>query len=416
MATATRAPQRQSAPVPRETDDSPPLEHFIPLRKAELIEALCSQPNLTAAEIDKFRRLCALLDATLHFEYHTHLEELKSAYASFDPDADTQSLVAPSEPERGLQLDALFDRFTWLLERANFRKLTQADVEQALNAASHQGLHLEIDFDCFDRLDIYSRGEATQTQRRRTWKRLYRFDEAHVQIFRRLVIIFKLRSGKQLTRKLDTDDVFIKLFKDIPKVDLEMLLPGTRVRMSLLDRCKIIMPTVSGLAISAFKAVKGALVAAAAGIYGILAVLGMTVGYGVKSFYGYLQTKQKYQLNLTESLYYQNLDNNAGVLCRLLDEAEEQENREAVLGYFFLWQQMTGEAATADELDRRIERFLGDALAKPVDFEVSDALEKLLRLGLAERVGGHRYTAVPLDDALRALDRAWDNYFSYHAA
>ena len=74
------------------------------------------------------------------------------------------------------------------------------------------------------------------------------------------------------------------------------------------------------------------MIAAAAGIYGILAVVGVTAGYGVKSFFGYLRTKQKYQLNLTESLYYQNLDNNAGVLCRLLDEAEEQENREAVLG------------------------------------------------------------------------------------
>ncbi len=64
-------------------------------------------------------------------------------------------------------------------------------------------------------------------------------------------------------------------------------------------------------------------------------MLGVTCGYGVRSFYGYLQTKQKYQLNLTESLYYQNLDNNAGVISRLLDEAEEQENREAVLAYTF---------------------------------------------------------------------------------
>ena len=41
----------------------------------------------------------------------------------------------------------------------------------------------------------------------------------------------------------------MKLFKDIPRQDLDMLLPGTRFRMTLLDRGKILLPTLSGLAI-----------------------------------------------------------------------------------------------------------------------------------------------------------------------
>ena len=51
----------------------------------------------------------------------------------------------------------------------------------------------------------------------------------------------------------------------------------------------------------------------------------------------YQSTRQAYHLMLTQSLYYQNLDNNAGVLTRLLDEAEEQECREVLLGYYCLW-------------------------------------------------------------------------------
>jgi hypothetical protein len=391
------------------------LEHFIPLRKADLIDRLCQQPGLSPAECDGFRRLCQLLDATLHFEYHTHLEDLKSAYATFDPDSDTQSLTTLSEREQQSRLNLLFDRFTWLLERANFCRLSHEDLEKALAAASHHGLSLEVDFEVFDRLEIYSRGEVIGTQQRRNWKRLYRVEHVQVPVFQRLVIIFRLRPG-HVTRKLDTQDVFIKLFKDIPKMDLEMLLPGTRVKMSLLDRIKIMMPTLSGLAVSAFKAFKGALLAAAAGIYGILALLGVTLGYGVKSFFGYLQTKQKYQLNLTESLYYQNLDNNAGVVCRLLDEAEEQENREAVLAWFFLWRHANPRGTLADTLDRHIETFLAEALGRPIDFEVDDALSKLLRLGLAHQGTDGRYSSVPLAAALENLDRAWDNYFSYNAA
>jgi hypothetical protein len=414
----------------------PHLEHFIPWRKAELIDRLIAQPGLTPAEQDGFKRFCELLGATLHFEYLAQFDDLKNAYAPFDPDADTLHLNKLSYTERQQHLDVLFERFTWLLERANFCRLTQEDFQQALDSVSHHGLSLEVDFEFFERLEIFSRGEVLQTQQYRNWKRLYQVEESQVPTFQRLVLIFRLRPGRHKTRKFDTQDVFIKLFKDIPKPDLEMLLPGTRVKISLKDRLKIVMPTVSGVAVSVYKALKGALLAAAAGIYGVLAVLGVTCGYGVRSFYGYLQTKQKYQLNLTESLYYQNLDNNAGVISRLLDEAEEQENREAVLAYYFLWRKLDVRGSTADELgwknramqntiansftpeelDQRIEQFLSESLGRPIDFEVDDALAKLIRMKLVQEIPGGRYVAVSLVEALETLDRAWDNYFPYSNA
>jgi hypothetical protein len=392
------------------------LEHFIPLRKAELIERLCREPGMSASDQLGFRRLCELLDATFHYEYRARFEELQNAYAPFDCDSDTQSLVEPSATERRAQLELLFQRFDWLMERANFQRVSRSDLENALQSVGDHGLRLEIDLDSFDRLEMYCRGELKRTQLRRTWKRLYRLEQIELPVYQRLVIIFRLRDGRRTTRRVDTQDVFIKLFKDVPKDDLEILLPGTRIKMSLKDRIKIIMPTVSGLAVSIYKAFKGALLAAAAGLYGILAVIGVTCGYGVRSFYGYLQTKQRYQLNLTESLYYQNLDNNAGVIARLLSEAEEQENREAVLAYFFLWREAIGRVMTADQLDLRIEQFLSDCLGRPVDFEVEDALAKLLRLGLVRQAFGNHYLPVPLGEALETLDRSWDNYFRYNAA
>jgi hypothetical protein len=138
-------------------------EHFIPLRKAELIDRLCQQPGLSSADLSGFRRLCQLLDATLHFEYHSHFEDLKTAYAPFDPDADTHSLITPTDSQRQTQVAHLFDRFNWLLERANFQRLSKVDLENALAAVSDHGLSLEVDFDFFDRLEMYSRGEVTET-------------------------------------------------------------------------------------------------------------------------------------------------------------------------------------------------------------------------------------------------------------
>jgi hypothetical protein len=132
----------------------------------------------------------------------------------------------------------------------------------------------------------------------------------------------------------------------------------------------------------------------------------------VKSFFGYLQTKDKYHLHLTRSLYYQNLDNNAGVFTRLLYEAEQQDLREALLGYALLRGHAGEPGWTAEELDRYAEGWLQARLGTLVDFEVHDALQKLVRWGLAQRLPGERYAAVSAEEAVRRLDARWDAWFT----
>jgi hypothetical protein len=238
-----------------------------------------------------------------------------------------------------------------------------------------------------------------------------------VPVYQRLVVIFRLHSYRTIDGHLDGQTVHIKIFKNIPKVDLEMLLPGSRVKMTLVDQSKILLPTVSGVAMTGWKLFQGAVVVAVTGMYGLftyLALIAATLGYGVKSFFGYLRTQQKYQLSLTRNLYYQNLDNNAGVLFRLLDEAEEQECREAILAYFFLWRRAGQSGWSSDRLDGEIEAFLTRETNVSIDFEVGDALDKLKRLGLVEIDDNGLLRAVSIERALELLDRAWDNLFCYN--
>lgn len=146
---------------------------------------------------------------------------------------------------------------------------------------------------------------------------------------------------------------------------------------------------------------------AAFGLYSILTLVGI-IGYGVRSFYGYLNTKQKYQLNLTESLYYQNLDNNAGVLFRLLDEAEEQEAREAMLAYFFLWRQT--HRPKAGRPSNSIDRLrTGCKSPRPAASISKSAMRdlKLIRLGVAEVLPDGNLKAVGLARAIDQLQHAW---------
>jgi hypothetical protein len=396
-------------------------EHFIPLRKSDLIDLLCRQPGMTQGERDAFRRLAQLLSASIHFEHHRRLEELKDAYAPFDPDADTRSVREVTPEQKKEKLSDLMGRFVWLLERANFKRLSREDIRDAMNAVSMWGVNVDVDFNVYDELEVFCRGEGVQirtlphTLVRKLARRRVRTIE--LPIYQRLVLILRLKPGKHVPPGVDTSHVHIKVFKDIPKIDLEMLLPGTRVFMSMKDRVKLGLSFGTGLTMTCYKMV-GPVLGLAAGaslsMTALLGVAGGAAGYGVRSFYGYVQTRQKYQLTLTERLYYLNLDNNAGVLFRLMDDAEEQECREALLAYFFLWRNPREVGWSVKELDRHVEAFLKQAASIDVDLEEQDAVAKLRRLRMVEENAEGRLRAAPIEQALEAIDHAWDNHFAYN--
>lgn len=395
-------------------------EHFIPIRKTELVDLLCKTPvALTAAEQHDFRQFCRLVDATFHFEYQRDMDRLKDLYAPFDPDTDTVCLQRPVDDDTQQRLNGLVAKFEWLLERGNYRRLAREELDKALQETGLWGLNFHVNFEIFDRLELFYRGDATRERvLPRRWFGLRKERRVPIRIFQRLVVLLRFRKHPALPRNVDFNNVYIKEFKDIPRADLEMLVPGTRPKMRIWDQGKIGFPLLTGLGITGYRLAGGALLLAAgvANIFAWLGLIGGTVGYGVKSYFGYLNTRNKYQLTLTESLFFQNLDNNAGVLFRLCDDALEQECREAFLAYYFLWREAGDNGWTDDELDDRVEQFLEQAAGLKVDFEIGDAMHKLRRLRVIEQAAADRIRAVPIAAALANLDQAWDNFFQYHRA
>jgi len=391
-------------------------EHFIPLRKSDLIELLSKDKKLSAAEREPFRQFCILVSAVFHFEYLKELEALKDAYAAFDPDTDTKSLRPVSGAERDKDEERLFEKFTALMGRANFKRLAREEMRQALQeVATVAGVQTQVDLNMFIRLNVFVRGDVMGKIHRRSWKKLWRKEEIHIPLYQRLVLIVRLKPHKRLDRDIDTSRVYLKVFKDIPKVDQDMLLPGARVRFSRLDQALIIYPLAAGIGLTLYNigaSIKESSLAAAGSLltWGLAGAVG---GYGYKSYHSYQVKKQDYSLKLTKSLYYKSLDNNTGVLMRLLDEAEEQECRETFLAYFCLWKYAPPEGWTAEQLDDYVELYLEGNANLKVDFEIGDALAKLERLKIVRKVGDI-YHAEPLDKALKMLDWTWDNYFKYN--
>ncbi len=379
--------------------------HFVPVHTAELIDLLAGDRTLPEGAGQTVRLLGELLQDVYHAHFRHRQVAIKNAYAPFDPDSDATPLLALSASQKQQRLNGLLKDLAWLLDRANFRHLDREEIEPMLQSASDWGIRMDVDFSAFEHVALFVRGDAYQERPLRALRTLYRLESVEVPIFRRLVLVLKMRQHPRLGPKVDTEHVFLKIFKDIPRADVDMLLPGARVRLRLFDRGKIGFGMLSGIGTVLWRMHEEVVRAITDVTMGNNTLWGLTagvVGYAYKSYYDYQQTRQAYHLTLTQSLYFQNLDSNAGVLTRLFDEAEEQETRTTLLAYFCLWRYGGSDGLPQEELEAAMELYLDRYAEVSLLCEPGESLARLARLDLVE-VGAGRARAVPPEQALERL-------------
>ena len=300
------------------------------------------------------------------------------------------------------------------MERANYVRMTREEIEEVMQGATEWGVDMDVAWDAFDKVEVFYRGKGFGKRTTRNWWKFWKKEEITLPTFSRVAVIFKQRPHKRLGDEADVRSVFLKLFKDIPQIDIEMLLPGGRIRMPRLERLKLGGSITSSIAYVAWKLSTFPLLSLLGGLatstlWLFYAPIALILGYGYKTWYSFQVSRQTYTLQLTQSLYYQNLDNNGGVIFRLLDEAEEEETRETLLAYFYLWRYAGESGWTAEQLDDHVERELDKRLNVKTDFEVDDALLKLETAGLVEIANG-LYRAISIDAAQERLDHLWERY------
>jgi hypothetical protein len=223
---------------------------------------------------------------------------------------------------------------------------------------------------------------------------------------------------------MEPGSVLLKCFRNIASSDLNALFPNARVVMSNLDMLVLGVPALFGgipilLNLYATITVLFLVLGFYLGLTGsvgdkdmktALAALSGLVALGsfiMRQWLKFQRQSFKYQVELTENVYYRNINNNAGIFDYVVGAAEERECKEAFLAYHFL---RASPAPTATELEARVEAWLRTAFGADLDFEVGDALAKLERLGLL-KPEGERLFVPPLDEALAQLHRVWDGFF-----
>ena len=140
---------------------------------------------------------------------------------------------------------------------------------------------------------------------------------------------------------------------------------------------------------------------------------GVIGGFIFKEWSKFKNRKLRFMKALADKLYFKNLDNNSGVFHHLIDCAEEEECKEAILAYYFLV--VDGGSMTSEQLDKKIELWFSEQFDFQIDFEITDALAKLGRFSIVESVDG-QYTAINISAAKVELDSQWDRLFNFSKA
>ena len=198
-----------------------------------------------------------------------------------------------------------------------------------------------------------------------------------------------------------------------------MMFPNPKPEMKFIHKMQIFLPLLAGFGVLIQKTIIGPKFYNTGtnpleeGLsYGLIALLIVLGGYVLRTFLGYKNVVQSFLGEIAQSLYFKDKGNNQGVFSMLIDSAEEQECKEALMAYYFLL--TTKKKMNQDQLDDNIEEWLDQDYDTKIDFEIDDALSKLEKLGLMSQDKDGLLTVVSIDKALEKLDYIWDNYFEYN--
>jgi hypothetical protein len=413
-----------------ETAAPEPRDRFIPLRKSDIIGGLIAEGSLVGVQQESLRQLARMLAAIFHYRYFEEIDRLRELYFDFDPEA---------APKRAVNdLDAAYhrlsDEFVRIVTEANFVEISHGEIAHAF--AEHAVVRVKIKAPVADYRDVrmFRRGHHKDSIEVSSWFGLRR-RSLDVDVYDDVVLMVATKpdgtpSGKphkaltgarRSKQKIRGGAVLFKYFRHIARGDLEALFPNVRVVMSLFDQLALGVPALVGGVPILLKLVSTLTVLfIVAGFYlglsgtihdndteqALAALSGLFAlgAFAFRQWGNFHRQSLIHQKQLTDNIYYRNINNNSGIFHYLIGEAEEQDWKEALLAYYCL---LTAKAPlTREGLGARVEELLVRVFDVRAAFEIDGGLARLRALDLLCESGGS-FSVPPLADALARLDAEW---------
>ncbi|MBT3071980.1 DUF3754 domain-containing protein [Rhodomicrobium sp. Az07] len=417
--------------VPGQAIPSVVAEKFITVDRGEIIDRAIDKLFETGQRVlagEVFQHICALRQA----EAARSLDRLVDLYDPFNPDDETVNTRKTGADARKQHLEKLKKKIIETATAANYLEIDQEELDRILGAENHQGFAAEVDLKEFDFNLLFYRGDIKVKAKTTSWKTAWLIErEIEVEAYRRLFIGLKLKpvetriaeieriekisheKAKKRVRKIrnqkmlegvSEETLHLKIFRRIPKSDIEILFPNAKIKFNLFDKLWLWVGSGGSTLFAITMAVLKFLAAVAISVFFVIFTIAGAVGAIIRSFTSFLNTRTRYMAKLAQSLYFHNIASNQSVLAALNDDAEEEDIKEAVLTYALLLRH--GHLGT-ESTKAEAEKFLKDEFGVACDFDIADGCRHLRKLGLLveDETGAPRIR--DLEDARAHLEGLW---------
>ena len=208
-----------------------------------------------------------------------------------------------------------------------------------------------------------------------------------------------------LPSTVSSDYVYIKLFKNMPRSDVEMIFPNTKVRFRLFDKLKFGVTASGGVGMGVVGAVSK--LAMLSNPYTLVATVAGLGGIALRQASNFVNQRTRYMVVLAQNLYFHAMADNRGVMTLLADRAAEEDIKEEILLYSVLAKEQVN-VADLRHVDEAIEQYLKSTFDIDVDFDVDDALKRLKAEGIVTELSDGTLATLPPGEAALHIDKLWD--------
>ncbi|MGJ5069206.1 TMEM143 family protein [Bradyrhizobium oligotrophicum] len=406
-------------------------DRFIPIRKSEVLDAVISHGGLDDTQSADLRRLAQMLGAILHHEYFDELDRLRDAYFDFDPEVPVGRHRSPEELDAAYR--SLADEVVQVLGEANFIEISHVEIERAFAEHALVRVKLKASISDYRAVRMFRRGQHQETIEVPMLYGLRR-RKHEIEVYDDIILMVATRPDEPTRTKRKTaawrgrnkirgGAVLFKYFRHIARFDLEALLPNVRVVMGLREQLTLGVPAlVGGVPILLKLASTLTVLFIVAGFYlglsgtvhdndteqALAALSGLfALGAFILRQWGNFHRRSLiHQKQVTDNIYFRNVNNNSGIFNYLIGEAEDQDWKEAVLAYggLLLASVPLSRAALGSHVEELLQQMFGLGRA----FNIDEALIRLREFGLISG-GDDALSALPLPDAIVQLERVWAN-------
>jgi hypothetical protein len=214
------------------------------------------------------------------------------------------------------------------------------------------------------------------------------------------------RLRKLLPDTVSSDYVYVKLFKNMPRSDVEMIFPNTKVRFRMFDKIKFGVTASSGVGMGVVGTASK--IAIASNPYTLFAALVGLGGVAVRQASAFINQRNRYMVVMARNLYFHSMADNRGVMTLLADRAAEEDIKEEMLLYSVVAKERVN-IRDLESTDEAIERYLEQTFGIDVNFDVEDALTRLKQDGIVEELADGTLQALPPREAALHIDKLWDS-------